>query len=134
MSSLQEALLAKKGQLSGINVRPQVLEEEINRINEAKPKTTNHFSVESLDDCSSMRKFKERAEKILLAGTGSLSEIVQKAHRFKDDEKPENKKSIWFFYELRDHLRYRPIEQRDEILRKAFRKSGATFKLSEPKK
>jgi len=133
MSSLQEALLAKKGQLSGITVRPQVSEDEIAHFNTPKEKLSDHFSIENLDTCSSMRKFKEMAEKILLAGTGSIYSIIQKAHRFKDDEKPENKKFIWFFYELRNHLQCRPIEQHDEILRKAFRKSGATFELSSPK-
>jgi len=133
MSSLQEALLAKKGQLSGITVRPQVSEDEIARLNASKEKLSDHFSIDNLDSCASMRKFKEMAEKILLAGTGTISEIVRKAHRFKDDSKPENKKFIWFFLELRDHLNYRPIEQHEEILRKAFRKSGATFELSEPK-
>lgn len=133
MSSLQEALLAKKGQLSGITVRPQNSEEEIARLNAPKEKPCDHFSVEDLDGCPTMRKFKEMAEKILLAGTGSILEILRKAHRFKDNSQPENKKFIWFFLELRNHLQYRPIEQHNEILRKAFRKSGATFELSKPK-
>jgi len=71
------------------------------------------------------------AEKILLAGTGNISEIVQKAHRFKDDSKPENKKFVWFFYELRDQLKKLPPAKHEELFKKAFRKSGATFELSE---
>lgn len=131
MSSLQEALLAKKGQFSNITVRAQVSDAKINRINETKPEISDHFSVNDLDECISMRKFKEMAEKILLAGTGNISEIIQKAHRFKDDKKPENKKFVWFFYELRDQLKKLPSEKHAELFKRAFRKGGATFKLSE---
>ncbi len=132
MSSLQEALLAKKGRFSGITVRSMVSEKEIGRVNEIRAKTTDYFSVDDLDSCTSMRGFKEVAKNILLAGTGNILEIIQKAHRFKDDTKPENKKFIWFFYELRDQLRKLPPEKHKELFKKAFRKSGATFELSEP--
>ena len=91
MGSLQGALMGVKGKLSGIDVRPQISEEEIEQSNTPKEKLFDHFSIEDLDNCSSMRKFKEMAEKILLAGTGTISEIVRNAHRFKDDSKPENK-------------------------------------------
>ena len=131
MGSLQEALLAKKKQLSGITVRPMVSKKEIGRVNDAKPKITDHFSIEDIDGCFSMRKFKEMAERILLDDTADITDIVQKAHRFKDDRKPENKKFIWFFYELRDRLKKLPPAKHGELFRKAFRKSGATFELSE---
>ena len=131
MSSLQEALLSVKGNLPGIDVQSQILNKEISSINDAKIKTSDHFSIHDLDGCPSMRKFKEMAEKILLEGTGTIAEVIQKAHRFKDDAKPENKKFIWFFYELRDQLKKLPPAKHEEIFRKAFRKSGATFELSE---
>ena len=134
MSSLQEALLSVKGNLPGIDVQSQILNKEISSINDAKIKTSDHFSIHDLDGCPSMRKFKEMAEKILLAGTGTIAEVIQKTHRFKDDSKPENKKFIWFFYELRDQLKKLPPAKHEELFRKAFRKSGSTFELSEAKR
>ena len=133
MGSLQEGLasLAQKGQLSGIMVQPQISENEIARLNTPEKKASDHFSIDNLDECPSMRKFKEMAEKILLAGTANIYEVIQKAHRFKDDSKPENKKFIWFFYELRDRLKKLPPDKHAELFRKAFRKSGATFELSQ---
>lgn len=129
MSSLQDALMGVKG-LPDITVRPQVSEKEIERINNTKPKMSDHFSADDLDRCATMRKFKEMAEIILLAKSANISEVIQKAHRFKDDAKPENKKFIWFFYELRDQLKKLPPAKHEELFRKAFRKSGSTFELS----
>ena len=129
MSSLQEALLEKKGQLSGLTVRPMVSDEDVSRVNETRPKMNSHFSIIDLDSCASMRKFKEMAERILLDDASLITEVVQKAHRFKNDSKPENKKFIWFFYELRDQLRKLPLAKHAELFKRAFRKSGATFEL-----
>jgi len=136
MSSLQDALLkiGSKGRLSDITVQLQISEKELDSINAIRPKTDNHFSVHHLDSCSSMRKFKEMAEKILIEGAGAIDEVIQKAHRFKDDAKPENKKFIWFFYELRDRLKKLPPAKHEELFRRAFRKNGATFELSETKR
>jgi len=131
MSSLQDALLRVRGHLSGVDVRPQVSEKEITSLNTPKARLPDHFSVDNLDGCPTMRKFKEMAEKILLEGAGTIGEVIQKAHRFKDDAKPENKKFIWFFYELRDQLKKLPPAKHEELFKKAFRKSGATFELSE---
>jgi len=79
---------------------------------------------DELDTCPTMREFKHVAKQILLGDTSQIRVIIQKAHRFK-----ENKKFIWFFYQVKDGLSKLPTEKHERFLDKAFRKSGSTITL-----
>lgn len=87
------------------------------------------FDLDKLNDAGSVRKFKEIAKEILLQNSSLIQEIIKQAHSLKD--KDGGKKLIWQLYQLRDLLGHTSPDEHEQIIKKAFRKSGATFELPE---
>lgn len=87
-------------------------------------------TFDDLDGCKSMREFKQIAKIILARDKTQIKPIIQKAHdKFKGQK--GDKKFFWFFYQIRDGLKNLPAEKHEDLLRKAFRKAGSTFKISD---
>lgn len=87
-------------------------------------------TVNDLLGARNSREFKQIAKAILERDPNQIKPIIQKAHdMYKGKE--GDKKLFWFFYKIRDGMEKLPPEKHQELLRKAFRKAGATFEISE---
>jgi hypothetical protein len=76
-----------------------------------------------LDSCATMNDFKFMAKQILLKDPSKIRIIIQKVHRFKEED--QGMRFIWFFYQVRDRLRDLPAARREQALNKMFRKHGS---------
>ncbi len=123
--------LFKSGVLTEAKYRQHQADEQIEAFQpvkkEGKPQT--FVTANDLDSCASMTEFKHGAKEILGRDPLQIDSVVQKAHRFKNEEDPAAKKFIWFFYELRDRMRKIKPAEREALLQKAFRRRGSTFEL-----
>jgi ssDNA-specific exonuclease RecJ len=87
-------------------------------------------SCEDLSGAKNMRDFKQIAKAILERDPSQIKAIIQKAHDMYMG-KEGDKKFFWFFYQVRDGMKNLPSEKHPELLRKAFRKAGATFEVAD---
>ncbi len=132
MGALSEKLF-KVGLLSEKQFQKQQTEEELMEEQNQKArldqlKKDRRMRYDELDYCDTMHDFKHLAKQILLQDPSQIRIIIQKAHRFKKHN--QGRKFVWFFYQVRDGLQKLPIEKHKQFLNRAFRKSGATFKVS----
>lgn len=124
---LKAGLLSEK-EFQKQQAKEQLMEEQNQRTQLTKLKKGGYTKYDELDYCDTMRDFKHLAKQLLLQNPSQIRIIIQKAHRFKKEN--QGKKFIWFFYQVRDGLQKLPIEKHKQFLNRAFRKSGATFKVS----
>ena len=129
MKSLAEQLLGC-GLVSEKQFRETEAEKQLERNSITVVGNASAGGEQALDASGSMKEFKLAAKKILLQDPSAIHRIIQKAHRFKGEE-PENKKFIWFFYQVRDQLNTIPVDQHPEFLRKAFRRHGSKIEIEE---
>ncbi|MCH7759375.1 hypothetical protein IID20_03395 [Patescibacteria group bacterium] len=128
MTSLNEQLF-KVGLITEKQFHEADAEEELkNRVDYSAVHHDAPISCANLDYCDSMQKFKQDAKEILLGDASQIKTIIKKAHRFKGQ--PGSKKFIWFFYQVQDALNNLPIEKREQLLKRAFRKAGFMFTIS----
>ncbi len=127
--------LLKVGLLSEKKFQEQRLTEELEegqrsqaqlaQLAELVQKKVGQMGCEELDNCATMHDFKLLAKVILSRDPSKIRIVIQKAHRFKDDD--QGKRFVWFFYQLRDGLRDLPAARREQFLNRAFRRQGSTF-------
>lgn len=123
--------LFKAGVLAEAKYRQHQANEQIQAIQPVKKegKLQTFVNCNDLDSCASMTEFKHGAKEILERDPSQIDSVIQKAHRFKNDQDPVAKKFIWFFYELRDRMKKLKPAEREALLQKAFRRRGSTFEL-----
>lgn len=129
MGTLSEELF-RVGLVSEKQFREQQAEEELegersrnSQLSQLKS-SWKREGCDELDQCPSMGKFKHLAKEILSKDPSQIRIIIQKAHRFK-----ANKKFIWFFYQVKDGLEKVPEGKREQLLNRAFRKSGSNLDI-----
>jgi hypothetical protein len=81
--------------------------------------------LDELDECVTMHDFKFAAKKILLKDPSKIRVIINKAHRFINEE--QGRRFIKFFYQVRDVLKKLPDGAHVQFLEKAFRKHGSVL-------
>lgn len=127
MKSLAEQLvgcgLASERQFREVDAEQQLNQPAIKVV-----KSQSVSCERDLDACATMQEFKQTTKAILLDDPQAIHRIIQKAHRFKGDQ-PENKKFIWFFYQVRAQLNTVPANRQQEFLQKAFRRRGSTLEI-----
>jgi hypothetical protein len=78
-----------------------------------------------------MQSFKHIARTILERDIHQIADIIQIAHELYNKE--TGKRLFWILFQVRDGLKKFPQNQHAELLRRSFRKSGATPSISENK-
>ncbi len=122
--------LFKAGVLSEATYRIHQADERLGSSQPMKANKGRSFTAcNQLDTCTCMTEFKQVAKEILEADSSQIDAVINKAHRFKNDSDPVAKKFIWFFYELRDRMKKLKQNQREALLKKAFRRRGSTFEI-----
>jgi hypothetical protein len=134
MGILAERLL-KVGLLSEEKFQKQRATEELDEEQKSKTQLAQlaqrkgkQTGCEELDNCATMYDFKLLAKQILLRDPSKIRIVIEKAHRFKNDN--QGKRFVRFFYKLRDGLKDLPAAKREQFLDKAFRRHGSTFVVS----
>ncbi len=121
--------LFKAGLVPEKSYRLRIAEEQLDALQAGKPSAKCAVTCRDLDSCSSMTEFKQNAKEILEHDPSQIQNVIQKAHRFKNENDPAAKKFIWFFFELRDRMQPLSHGERGALLRKAFRRHGSTFEI-----
>ncbi len=128
MSTLAEQLKLR-GFVSEKVFREAEAEREISSV-QSRAGLKDAKNCDDLSKAKNMREFKQIAKIILEDDPSQIRTIIQKAHdMYKGKE--GDKKFFWFFYQVRDGMKKLPPEKHQELLRKAFRKAGSTFEVSD---
>jgi hypothetical protein len=80
-----------------------------------------------LDTAGNVSEFRDSARRLLTSHPELIDQVVEKAHRFKDADGGD--RLVWTVYQVRDILRQLKGDQREQFLRRAFRRSGATLEI-----
>ena len=86
------------------------------------------MTIADLRKSKNMQSFKKSAQLILMHDPKQIGAIIEVAHVLY--RKDEGKTLFWLLINVRENLKKFP-QRKEEILKKAFRKSGATAILSE---
>jgi len=84
-------------------------------------------NFDRLQTCQSINEFKDTARQVLTEYPEGASEVAQLAHRFQGQE--GSKRLIWIVLSVRKLLPLVTDDQRDQFLRKAFRKANPVVEL-----
>lgn len=129
MGALSEELF-KVGLLSEKQFREQQAEKDLEEEQKSSARIAQlsqqkKTELDELDECVTMHDFKFAAKKILLKDTSKIRVIINKAHRFINEE--QGRRFIKFFYQVRDVLKKLPAGAHEQFLEKAFRKHGSVI-------
>lgn len=91
--------------------------------NQLTRKSGRPISFSRLEFCETIAEFRDTARKLLCEFPEEIGEVVRLAHRFMGA--PGGKKLIWLVYQVRDGLVSVSPENREQFLKRAFRKFGA---------
>ncbi len=83
--------------------------------------------LSELDRCQTVGEFKEAARKVLGVNSGLAQAVLDRANHKFAGRGQDKRKARWFFYAVRDGLRGKSAGEQQRFLKRAFRRSGATF-------
>lgn len=133
MGSLQNQL-AKVGLVSEQEVRKakaleDMEQEAVQRLLQKKVMAKHANTLDDLRDAPTIREFRDRVRKLLVERPDLVDQVIRLAHQFKDQQ--GGKKLVWQVFSVRDRLRSVTPNERDRLLRRAFRNHGSTMEVPE---
>ena len=129
MPSMLEAL-AKAGAISKERMEREKGLREFQLEQATSRPTAEGFTLLDLKEAKTIGKFEHMAKVALLAGGITTAELVRAANALKERLGTTDpiQRLVALTYHLRDHLRDdMPTEERERIIKAAFRKAGAKF-------
>lgn len=93
-----------------------------------KNKLRDEFTLEDLRRAKNMQSFKHMARTILERDIYQIKDILKIAHELYDEK--TGKRLFWILLSVRDELEDLSPDKHGELLRRSFRKSGATPTIS----
>ena len=101
------------------------------RLASLRSKSNRPANFDRLETCKTVNEFKDTARKILLEYPEEIGQIIQSAHRFQ--EEAGGRRLVWLMYSVRDGLAEISLENREQFIKRAFRKSGGTIQIPKDK-